>query len=314
MGSSLPKLRNDLRISRHVTAAGTSFVVKEPASGNFFRLGEAEYFIAQHFDGKTPLETVRQRVEEKFDASLSSETLRAFINELDKRHFFEDERGNKSKKPRRRISGNLLFLRFKAFDPTRLFDRLEPRIRFFFTPHFIILSAVLILCSVGINIAHWDEFVGDLGRLYRLSALPVSMTVVFLVVVAHECAHGLTCRYFKGEVHEIGFMLIYLQPALYCNVSDAWLFPERSKRLWVGFAGPYFELFLWAVAVLIWRVTDPETWINYAALIVMTTSSIKPFINLNPLLKLDGYYLLADFVEIPNLRRRSFRYVGDLFR
>ena len=103
-------------------------------------------------------------------------------------------------------------------------------------------------------------------------------------------------------------MLIYLQPALYCNVSDAWLFPERSKRLWVGFAGPYFELFLWAVAVLIWRVTDPETWINYAALIVMTTSSIKTFINLNPLLKLDGYYLLSDAMEFPTLLQRAQDY------
>ena len=314
MGSSLPKLRNDLRISRHVTAAGTSFVVKEPASGNFFRLGEAEYFIAQHFDGKTPLETVRQRVEEKFDASLSSETLRAFINELDKRHFFEDERGNKSKKPRRRISGNLLFLRFRAFDPTRLFDRLELRIRFFFTPHFVILSAVFILFSVGVTIAHWDEFVTDVSRLYRITAVPMFMMVVFVVVIAHECAHGLTCRYFKGEVHEIGFLLIYFQPAMYCNVSDAWLFPEKSKRMWVGAAGPYFELFLWALAVMAWRITESDTSINDAALIVVATSSVKTFLNLNPLLKWDGYYLLSDWLEVPNLRRRSFKYVGDLLR
>src|SRR2546428_9586361 len=105
MASSLPKLRNDLRVSRYETAAGTSFVVKEPGSGNFFRLGEAEYFIAQHFDGKTPLETVRQREEETFDASLSSETLQAFINELAKTHFFEAESGDKSKTPRRRTIG-----------------------------------------------------------------------------------------------------------------------------------------------------------------------------------------------------------------
>jgi len=121
----------------------------------------------------------------------------------------------------------------------------------------------------------------------------------------------LTCKHFGGEVHEMGFMLIYFQPALYCNVSDAWLFPEKSKRLWVGFAGPYFELFLWALATLAWRLTDTETWINYVALIVMTTSGVKTLFNFNPLIKLDGYYLLSDYLEIPNLRRRSFRYVGD---
>src|SRR5207249_12235698 len=172
MESLLPKLRSDLRVSRHDTAAGTSFVVKEPASGNFFRLGEAEYFIVQHFDGKTPLETVRQRVEEKFEASLSSDTLQAFINELQKKHFLEDERGNnkQTKKPRPRVTGNLLLLRFRAFDPTRLFDRLEPYVRFFFTPHFLILSTALILFSIGLTIAHWDDFVSDVRGLYRISA------------------------------------------------------------------------------------------------------------------------------------------------
>jgi len=82
----------------------------------------------------------------------------------------------------------------------------------------------------------------------------------------------------------------------------------------VGFAGPYFELFLWALATLAWRLTDMETWINYVALIVMTTSGVKTLFNFNPLIKLDGYYLLSDYLEIPNLRRRSFRYVGDLIK
>jgi multidrug resistance efflux pump len=88
------------------------------------------------------------------------------------------------------------------------------------------------------------------------------------------------------------------------------MFPEKSKRLWVGFAGPYFELFLWALATLTWRVTEPDTVVAYLALIVMTGSGVKTLLNFNPLLKLDGYYLLSDFLEIPNLRRKSFRLVG----
>ena len=112
----------------------------------------------------------------------------------------------------------------------------------------------------------------------------------------------------------MGFLLIYFQPALYCNVSDAWLFPEKSKRMWVAAAGPYFELFLWALAVMAWRITESETSISDAALIVVATSGVKTLLNLNPLLKWDGYYLLSDWIEIPNLRRRSFRYIGDLLR
>ncbi|MHB8522069.1 MAG: HlyD family efflux transporter periplasmic adaptor subunit, partial [Limisphaerales bacterium] len=130
------------------------------------------------------------------------------------------------------------------------------------------------------------------------------------VTVAHEFAHGLTCKYFGGEVHELGFLLLYFQPALYCNVSDAWLFREKYKRLWVSFAGPYFELFLLALATFVWRVTDFDTWLNYVSLVVVATSLIKTLVNFNPLIKMDGYYLLSDYLDISNLRRRSFSYIG----
>jgi len=178
----------------------------------------------------------------------------------------------------------------------------------------MVLSVGLILLAVGELRANWGEFAQDLSRLYQLSAIPVFVAVVLVVVGAHEFAHGSTCKYFGGEVHEIGFLLVYFQPAFYCNVSDAWLFPEKSKRLWVGFAGPYFELFLWALATLVWRLTDQQTWINYLALIVMASSGVKTLLNFNPFIKLDGYYLLSDYLEIPNLRRKSFRYVGQLIK
>src|SRR5262249_25651903 len=130
----------------------------------------------------------------------------------------------------------------------------------------------------------------------------------------HEFAHALTCKHFGGEVHEMGFMMMYLQPAFYCNVSDAWLFPEKSKRLWVDFAGPYFELFLWALATLTWRLTDGDTGIHHAALVLVAITGLRTFLNFNPLIKLDGYYLLSDYLGMPNLRKRSFAYVGGLLR
>ncbi|HEV8640114.1 MAG TPA: efflux RND transporter periplasmic adaptor subunit, partial [Methylomirabilota bacterium] len=120
---------------------------------------------------------------------------------------------------------------------------------------------------------------------------------------------SLTCKRFGGHVHEMGFLLIYFQLAFYCNVSDAWLFPEKSKRLWVTTAGPYFEMFLWALAVITWRVTEPGTWPSAVALVVIATSAFKLFINLNPLIKLDGYYLLSDALGMHNLRARAFGYL-----
>jgi putative peptide zinc metalloprotease protein len=137
---------------------------------------------------------------------------------------------------------------------------------------------------------------------------------VLAVTTAHEFAHGLTCKYFGGEVREIGFLLLYFQPAFYCNISDAWLFPKKSQRLWVTFAGAYLEIFVWSLATLIWRVTEPDTWINFMALIVMATSGVKTFFNMNPLIKLDGYYLLSDYLDVPNLRQRSMGYLKSLMK
>ena len=313
---SPPKLRSDLTVSHQQTAAGTVLVVKDPVSSDFFRFRAVEQFVARQLDGQTPLEAVRQRTEKEFGGSLSPEALSAFIKILNQNGLLEsgESTTRNGTADHRRIRGSPLYFRVKVFDPNRLMARLVRRARCFFTPHFLALSATLILLAAGITVLNWSDLGENVSRLYRLSAVPLLVTIVLVVGSAHEFAHGLTCKHFGGEVHEMGFMLIYFQPALYCNVSDAWLFPEKSKRLWVGFAGPYFELFLWALATLAWRLTDMETWINYVALIVMTTSGVKTLFNFNPLIKLDGYYLLSDYLEIPNLRRRSFRYVGDLIK
>jgi putative peptide zinc metalloprotease protein len=315
MMSSPPRLRDDLTVSQQEAADGTVVIVKDPVSGDFFRFHEAEHFIARQFDGETPLEVIRRRTEERFGAALSSETLAAFCTTLERAGLLETEtakrrRGSKSK----RIRGNLFRIRFKAFDPNELFGRLVRRVRFFFTPQFLSLSAAVILLAAFTLASSWGDVRHDVSRLLRLSALPPFLAVIFLVGAAHEFAHGLTCKRFGGDVHEVGFMLIYFQPAFFCNVSDAWLFPEKSRRLWVSFAGPYFELFLWGLATLTWRVTAPETWINYVALIVMAGSGVSTLFNFNPFIKLDGYYLLSDYLGIPNLRRRSFRYVGGLMQ
>jgi putative peptide zinc metalloprotease protein len=307
--TTCPKLRHDLIVSRQVMAGEIYFVVKDPVRGTYFRLREAERFITEQFDGETSLETVQRRAEEEFGAMLSMETLRGFVLNLDRTGFLETGRERSSRK--RRVQGSLLYLRFPAFDPDRLFTRLTQKVWFFHTSYFVTFSAALIFAAIGITITHWSEVSQDLDRLYQLSAIPLIMLTIFLVVAAHEFAHGLTCKHFGGEVHEVGFMLIYFQPALYCNVSDAWLFPQKSRRLWVGFAGPFFELFLWAIATFLWLITNVETLINFLALIVMTSSGLKTLFNFNPLIKLDGYYLLSDYLEMPNLRRRAFRYIGD---
>ncbi|MFQ5931184.1 MAG: efflux RND transporter periplasmic adaptor subunit [Nitrospiraceae bacterium] len=306
------KLRSDLIVSQQEMPEGASLVIKDPATGRFFRFKKPEYFIAQQLDGSTPLDSIRERVEKQFGAPFPQETLEQFIHRLRLLGLLEAEGAELGHLAQRRgrVRGSLLYLRLKAFDPNRLFDRLLPKVHLFFTPSFVALSAFLIFLALAITISNAGEIGRDLLSLYRFEALLLAWLIVILVTAAHEFAHGLTCKRFGGDVHEMGFMLLFFMPAFYCNVSDAWLFPQKSKRLWVTFAGAYFEIFLWALATVIWRLTDPGTALSYVALIVMATSGIKTLFNLNPLIKLDGYYLLSDALDIPNLRQRAFAYLG----
>jgi multidrug resistance efflux pump len=177
---------------------------------------------------------------------------------------------------------------------------------------------MLSLCSIFaaglISLTNSEALGTEIASLFRFQSIILAWITVLVIIAFHEFAHGITCKQYGGKVQEIGFLLIYFQPAFYCNVSDAWLLPKKSERLWITFAGAYFELFLCAISVFVWRITDTHTVVNYCALVVMATSGIKTFFNLNPLIKLDGYYLLSDYLEIPNLRSNSFRYLGNRIR
>jgi putative peptide zinc metalloprotease protein len=152
---------------------------------------------------------------------------------------------------------------------------------------------------------HRRELAGSFAHALHWETAVLVWLTVFVVTLLHESAHGLTCKHHGGEVHEIGFLLLYFMPCFYCNVSDGWLFREKAKRLAVTFAGGYFELFLWALAVFAWRLTLPGTLLNYVALGVLSVCGVQTLFNFNPLLKLDGYYLLSDALEIPNLHQRA---------
>ena len=315
MISAPPLLRRDLLVREQTTTEGTVAIVKDPRTGDFFRLGEVERFITQQCDGETSVEGIRQRTEARFGAALAPEGLATFLRHLGRAGLLESAPAAvAANQRRRRIRGSLLYLRFPVADPNRLLDRLATALRWCYTPQFLAASGAVVVAALATAGANWSDIAQDLARLYHLTAILPFLAVTFLAASAHEFAHGVTCKHFGGEVHEVGFMLIYFQPAFYCNVSDAWLFPEKAKRLWVGFAGPYFELVLWALAVFTWRLTDLDMGVNYIALIVMAGSGVKTLLNLSPILKLDGYYLLSDYLDVPNLRRRSFRYVGGLVR
>jgi putative peptide zinc metalloprotease protein len=132
--------------------------------------------------------------------------------------------------------------------------------------------------------------------------LALTLTVTKIL---HEFGHGLSCKHFGGECHEIGVMFLVLTPCLYCNVSDSWMLPNRWHRAAIGAAGMYVEVVLASICTFIWWFTEPGP-LNYTCLNVMFISSVSTVLfNANPLLRYDGYYILSDILEIPNLRQKA---------
>jgi putative peptide zinc metalloprotease protein len=131
--------------------------------------------------------------------------------------------------------------------------------------------------------------------------------------VIHEFGHGLSCKAFGGEVHEMGALFLCFSPCLYANVSDAWTLPNKWHRIVISAAGIYVELIIAAFATWIWWNSPAEPFINNMALSLMIVCSVSTVVfNANPLMRYDGYYVLADWLEIPNLRDRSNRYLKNV--
>ena len=303
------RVRTDLVRSRQGTEEEAVWIIKDPLTDRVFRLRAVEMFILDLLDGRTALNRVRELVVAEFDADVPREQLNAFIERLRRARFLAEEGEAISPTRRHRIRGSIFYLRFKAFNPERFLNWLEPRTRWLFSGLFVGTAALAIASAAFITWTQWSEIAREIPSLLTPKALAMAYVAMLGVVASHEVAHGLTCRHFGGRVREMGFMLLFFQPAFYCNVTDAWLFPKKSQRMWVSAAGAFFELSVWAGATWVWLVTEVDTIAHYLALLVMASSGVKSLFNLNPLIKLDGYYLLSDYLEVPNLRQRSFAYL-----
>jgi putative peptide zinc metalloprotease protein len=199
-------------------------------------------------------------------------------------------------------------MRFKGVDPDRFFNFIYPYIRWFFSVPALVCCIGLALSALSLIIVQFDVFHSRLPEFhdfFRAQNWAFLALTLCVTKVLHEFGHGLSCKHFGGECHEIGIMFLVLTPCLYCNVSDSWMLPNRWHRAAIGAAGMYVELVLASIAAFIWWFSTPGP-LNYICLNVMFVSSVSTVMfNANPLLRYDGYYILSDILEIPNLRQKA---------
>ncbi len=323
-----PRLRPDLVIVEQTYRGETSYVVKDREAQKYFRFRPIEIAVMQELDGENTIEEAAQALAregvpvtagalEKFARKLQGMGL--LERSLAERSVLQLERLRSERKQRLKPSsyrGSLLRMRWSVGDPDQWLERWLPRVRFMFTPAFIAVSVVLFMVYAAVCIARWPELGAAITTLYTPSqytlgfVLTLYLTAIGIIVV-HELGHAFACKYFGGEVHEMGAMLIYFEPAFYCNVNDAWTFPELSHRLWVTAAGSWIQLVFGAFAAMVWWLAAPGTLVSQVALAAVLIGGITTILaNANPLIPLDGYYALSDWLEIPNLRQRAFGYLA----
>ena len=210
---------------------------------------------------------------------------------------------------------NILFIKIPIIDPERLLTRMYPYFRWIFTRTFVTLSTLSMLLAVSLVVSQWKTFydkLPDFQSFFNWWTIMSFWVCLAVVKIIHEFGHGLTAKHFGGEVHEMGILFLVLTPALYCDVTDSWLLPNKWKRIWISAAGIYVECFLASIATFVWWYSTPGL-LNSLAMATMFICSVNTIMfNANPLLRYDGYYVMADWLEIPNLRIKSTQFFAYL--
>ena len=321
-----PRLRTDLSFTEQRSRGETIWVVKDRVARRYFRFGPAEIRVMQAFDGvRTPEEIATLLAEHgvgpsadeiaEFAGTLAGVGLleRSVTRPttLPPEHFRSEPHG-----ARGLFRGDVLRMRWSFGDPDALLTRTLPLFEWMFTPAFLAVSVALFAGYLIVLGQQWREYATALRSAYSPETITIGHGVIFVlttlvIILIHELGHAFTCKHFGGEVREIGFMLLYFQPAFYCDVSDAWTFPERRARFWVTAAGSWIQLVAAGLAALVWSASEPGTLVAEVSAAAMLVGGVMTLLtNMNPLLPLDGYFALSDWLDIPNLRQRASAHLG----
>ncbi len=317
---NLPKIRDDLVSSRSESQGQMFVIIKDPRTGRYFRVREPEFWLINQFNGKRSADQIAVLFADKFNMELPATAIEKFAQKLDSLFFLDTDRAeyesnraihNTQDNENRSTLSKILFLKLVSFDPTSFLDSMLKVYRPIHGKLLFGLSWLFMLYGLGVMWNNIGAFAHGLADIFSLGSIFTAMIALAIVIFLHELAHAITCRIHGGQVTEVGFLLLYFEPCFFTNLSDAWLFSEKKHRLAVIWAGPFMQMLTLAAVVLLWRITVVGSAINQIAQISAIVSLVTILFNFNPLIKLDGYYLLSDWLEIPNLRRKAFKYFGS---
>lgn len=320
----LPGLRGDLVITRQLFEGRTYYVIKDPISLQYFRLTAEDYYLATLFDGRRTFGQIRDLYVARFphvrlesSSEELNERVQRFANDLALLQFlqiqgqrlkarYEAARQNKAKKGWFYNGVNKLFFsRFSVWDPDEVFEKMARPIAWIWTKTSLWISCAIIVAALVVFALNVGRVHPTLHNFFSFKNLALIWVTTIVIKSIHEFGHGLTCKHFKGEVHEVGVMFMVFTPYFFVNVSDCWVMPNRNHRMLISAAGIYVELILAAFATFLWAIVQPGPLQDFLFNVMVIASFSTLVFNANPLMRFDGYYIMTDAMEVPNLQGKS---------
>ena len=319
----VPRLRGHAHLHRHQYRGQTWFVLQDRSNERFHRFSPSAYAFIGLMDGQRAVQEIWDLVSTKLgdDAPTQPEVVQ-LLSQLhaadvlqcdissDTAELLQRHEKQKRKKLQQRLMSFFAW-QFPLFDPERFLQQAAPLVRPFFGWSGAILWCLLVIPASLLGLAHWSDLTDNIVDQVTTPQNLVLLWFLFPIIKAlHEFGHAFAVKVFGGEVHEMGVMLLVFSPVPYVEASASSAFDSKWKRAFVGAAGMVVELAVASIAMFVWVSVEPGTVraLAYNTILIAGISTV--IFNANPLLRFDGYYILADLIEIPNLRGRANHYLG----
>ena len=315
-------LRTDLIIRRQLFKFDEYYVIKDPLALTYFRLQPEEAYLVGLLNGKRTLQEIANLFSARYpNADRSAEQIGGFVNQLGMGGLLNVNAHQFVQSARRRASltqnifmlwgkviSSFLFLKVPLIDPSPWLGKLSHSIRFVWSPWFVGSCLAFYLWTIGFLVAHREAFSVDILNFLSPGNFVLLWATIIVIKGCHEFGHATTCRHFGAEVHEMGVCLICFTPCGYVDASDAWMMRHKRHKLYTTIAGIFTELVLACIAAHFW-IFLPDGFARNLAFNAMLIASVNTLVfNANPLMRFDGYYVMCDLLEIPNLRAKAIAY------
>ncbi|MEN9353428.1 MAG: hypothetical protein RL318_753 [Fibrobacterota bacterium] len=324
IASQRASLRSSVRIHRQFYRGVKWYVLFDPFTNQYYRLEQGAWEFVVRLDSRRTIEEVWYELlrldpdnapgqGEVIDilAQLYQANMLHYDLAQDGQKLFERKQRKDQQKLRSNLL-NILFLRIPLLDPDSLLKRFMPLIRLLFSRAGLLVWLAVVGTGVKFALDNFDRIKDQAQGVLAPSNLFLLYICGFLIKVIHETGHACAVRRHGGEVHAMGVMFMMLAPLPYTDATASWSFRSKAQRVLVASSGMLFEFFVAGLAAIAWTWLGGGAAKSVAYNVLFLASVTTILFNINPLMKFDGYYILADLLDMPNLQKHAGEHLKHL--